>query len=280
MKLPDPLVSTEWLAEHISAPDIRIIDASWHFPASGRNARDEYGVAHIEGALFFDIDDIADTASPYPHMLPDAVKFASRVRKLGLGDGNRIVVYDQLGLFSAPRAWWMFRAMGHADVVVLDGGLPKWIAEGRPLDDLPPIPRERHFTPRPNRTIIRDLQQMKANLASKAEQVIDARSSGRFMATEPEPRPGLKGGHIPGSINIPYTELLQPNGTMKPAAVLKELFSTRGIDTGRPITATCGSGVTAAIIALGLARIGNYEAAIYDGSWSEWGTVQGLPIEA
>ena len=275
-----PLVSTEWLAAHLDAPDVRIVDGSWYLPQAQRDPHAEYENEHIPGAVFFDIDEIADTDSPYPHMLPSPEKFSSRVRALGLGDGVRIVVYDGAGLFSAPRVWWMFRVMGHRDVVVLDGGLKKWKAEGRPLDDARPRHSARHFTARRDAPLVRDREAMLHNLDTCAEQVLDARSGRRFRAEEPEPRPGLKGGHIPGSLNLPSANLINSDGTLKSREELVRLFDDAGIDLSRPVITTCGSGVSACILALGLAALGHDRVSVYDGSWSEWGAVKGLPIEA
>jgi thiosulfate/3-mercaptopyruvate sulfurtransferase len=278
---PDALVSTEWLAAHLAAPDVRVVDASWYLPQMKRDAKAEHAAAHIPGAVFFDIDEISDTASPLPHMLPSPEKFASRVRRLGLGDGNRIVIYDGHPMMSACRVWWMFRAFGHRDVAVLDGGLPKWQREGRPVNDDPPPPRDRHFTARLNTTLVRDFEQVLRALESGSEQVIDARAANRFRGEAPEPRAGLRAGHMPGAANLPYNELIDPaSGTMLPAEALWSRFEAAGIDLSRPVTASCGSGVSACVLALGLYLIGAKEAAVYDGSWAEWGGRADAPVVA
>ena len=267
----DPLVSTAWLAEHLSAPDIRVLDASWHLPGVERDARGEYEAAHIPGAVFFDIEDVSDDGSPLPHMLPSPVKFSSRLRKLGLGDGSRMVVYDSTGLTSAARAWWMLRAMGHEDIVVLDGGLPKWISEGRPISDRPPIPRDRHFSARLNSDLVREFAQVRRALESGREQIVDARPAARFRGEAPEPRPGLRSGHMPGALNLPMSELFALDGTLLARDKLEEAVSRAGLDLDRPVVASCGSGITACVIALALARLGRWRTAVYDGSWAEWG---------
>ena len=277
---PDNLVSTQWLADHLTSPDLRVVDGTYYLPTQGKDARAEYERRHIPGAVFFDIDEIADTDRGLPHMLPSPEKFSARVRKLGLGDGNRIVVYDAHGMMSAARVWWTFRVFGHDDVAVLDGGLPKWLAEGRPVEDTPPQPRERHFTARMNHLLVRDIEQMKANLERRAEQVLDARSPGRFKGTEPELWPGRRAGHIPGSLNLPFTDLLDPQTkTFLPAERLAERFRAAGVDPARPVVATCGSGVTASVLAFALHLLGRKDVALYDGSWAEWGRPGDTPVE-
>ncbi len=280
MSTEDPhlVVSTDWLAAHLGAPDVRVLDGSWHMPDAGRDAKLEFLDAHIPGAQFFDIDEIADTTSALPHMLPPVEKFVSRMRRMGVGDGHRVVVYDSAGLFSAARVWWMLRVFGHADVAVLDGGLPKWKAEGRPLEDGQPLARDRHFTPRRDGSLVRDVTQVAAAVKLGGEQIVDARSPERFHARVPEPRAGLRSGHIPGSVNVPYREVLNPDGTMKSPEALRALFEGAGVDLARPIVNSCGSGVTACILSLAQMRAGAKRTAVYDGSWSEWGAYPDLAV--
>jgi thiosulfate/3-mercaptopyruvate sulfurtransferase len=276
METGDPLVSADWLLANIEAPDVRIVDATWFAPFTNppETGRQAWARGHIPRAVHFDIDEIADTSTHLPHMLPDAVKFSSRVRKLGLGDGNRIVIYDQNNFFAAARAWWMFRVMGHKDVHVLDGGLAAWTEAGGALDDMPPIVSERHFTPRVRTDLVMDAKALEKLVGGARVTIIDARPDGRFFGRDPEPRAGMPSGHIPGSINLPGSKLLTPDGRMKPSAELKSLFR----DPKAPTVTTCGSGVTAAITALALARLGNWDVAVYDGSWAEWASDPSRPI--
>jgi len=274
------LVETDWLASHLDTPGLVVLDGSMHLPTAKRNARAEYLAEHIPAALFFDIDDISDKTSALPHMLPPAELFASRMKKMGIGDGMQVVAYDGEGLYSAARVWWMFRAMGHQDVRVLNGGLKKWKAEGRPLEDGEPRRRsERHFTATLNADLVRDVADVKGLIGSKAAQIVDARAAARYEGSVPEPRAGLRSGHIPGSRNVPFASLLNPNGTLKPAAELRSIFANAGVDPLKPVVASCGSGVTAGVVALALALIGRPDAAVYDGSWTEWGADPKLPIE-
>jgi thiosulfate/3-mercaptopyruvate sulfurtransferase len=264
------LVSTEWLAKHLGEPDLRVVDGTWHMPQLGRDARAEYAQAHIPGAVFFDIDRIADRTTALPHMLPTAETFAAAVGALGIGSGDRVIVYDVRGVVSAARGWWTFRAVGHDRVAVLDGGLRAWKAEGRALEAGEPAPPRREFRATLRPELVRDLDAMRRNLSTRAEQVLDARSRGRFEGTEPEPRAGLRGGHIPGSLNLPYETLYRPDGTLLPSDALRSALVAAGVDLDRAVTTTCGSGVTASVLALALHLVGHPRVAVYDGSWTEW----------
>jgi thiosulfate/3-mercaptopyruvate sulfurtransferase len=273
MTTPLPtIVSTEWLAKHLGEPDLRVLDGTWHMPQLKRDAQAEFVAAHIPGAVFFDIDRIADRATPLPHMLPSADEFAEAVGALGIGSDDRIVVYDVRGVVSAARVWWTFRAFGHERVAVLDGGLRAWIAEGRPTAAGEASPTRRQFRARLRPELVRDFDFMRRNVGSRVDQVVDARSRGRFEGTEPEPRAGLRGGHIPGSVNVPYETLYRPDGTLLPLEALRAAFDQGGVDLGKPITTTCGSGITASVLALALHLIGRPDVAVYDGSWTEWAT--------
>ncbi len=276
---PKTLVSTDWLEAHLNDPDLRILDASYFLPGVERDPRAEYAAAHIPGARFFDIDDIADARSALPHMAAPVEKFTSRMRALGVGDGHQVVVYDAMGLFSAARVWWNFRLMGKTDVAVLDGGLPKWMAEGRPVEDMAPVIRDRHITVQRHAHLVKDVTQVAAASKLGDWQIVDARSPGRFRGEEPEPRAGMRAGHIPGSKNVHYAALLQADGTMKRGDDLRAVFAAAGVDPARRTITTCGSGVTAAIVMLALHRLGNMDVALYDGSWSEWGQFEQLQVE-
>ncbi len=275
---PKTLVSTEWLAAHLKDPDLRIIDASWYMPDANRDAEAEYEAAHIPGARFFDIDEISDLRSELPHMAPPVEKFMSRMRQMGIGDGHQVVVYDGSGLFSAARVWWLFRLMGKTDIAVLDGGFPKWKAEGRPVSDEPPVIRDRHMTTRRQNTLVKDVTQVARAAKLRDHEIIDARAAARFKGEVPEPREGLRSGHIPGSKNVPFNTTLNANGTMKPTDALAKVFEEAGVDLSKPAITTCGSGVTAAVLSLALTRLGKNDHSLYDGSWSEWGMYADLPI--
>ncbi len=275
---PKTLVSTDWLARHLKDPDLRLLDASWHMPDAGRDARAEYEAGHIPGARFFDIEEISDARSALPHMAPPVEKFMSRMRSLGVGDGHQVVVYDSTGLFSAARVWWLFRLMGQENIAVLDGGLPKWKAEGREIEDMPPVIRDRHMTVRVQNGLVRDVTQVSAAAKLGSHAIVDARSPARFRGDSPEPREGLRAGHIPGARNVPYASLLNEDGTLKSPDETRKLFEAAGVDLTKPVITSCGSGVTAAILSLALERMGKTDHSLYDGSWAEWGQFPTLPV--
>ena len=278
---PEALVSTDWLAAHLDDPHIRTVDASFKLPGIAPTARQDYDHGHIPGAVFFDIDDIAEPGASLPHMIPSPELFADKMAALGVGDSDRVIVYDSAGLSSAGRAWWMLRLFGHHDVAILDGGLPKWKSEGRPLETTQPKPARRRFTPRFDAALVRDKHALLDNLATGREQVVDARAAGRFDGTVAEVRPGLRSGHIPGSRNLPYDQVTDPDTRqLRGAAALAELFRGAGVALDRPIVTSCGSGVTACALAFALHLVGHERAAVYDGSWSEWGLPGDTPVEA
>ncbi|MFK7869777.1 MAG: 3-mercaptopyruvate sulfurtransferase [Roseobacter sp.] len=275
---PKTLVSTQWLAQHLKDPDLRVLDASWYLPEAGRDAVAEYNEAHIPGARFFDISEISDKKSDLPHMAPPIEKFMSRMRAMGVGDGHQVVVYDGAGLLSAARVWWLFKLMGQMNVAVLDGGFPKWQAENLPIEDMPPIVRDRHMTVRFQNHLVRDVTQVSAASKLGDAAIVDARASVRFRGEAPEPRECLRAGHIPGSRNVPFTRLLNANKTMKTPDECRTVFQEAGVDLSKPVITSCGSGVTAAILALALERMGNHQWSLYDGSWAEWGMFPTVPV--
>ena len=273
-------VSTDWLVAHLGEPDLRAVHATWYLPHLKRDARAEHRQAHVPGAVFFDIDKVKDMRNPLPHMLPSADEFARAVGALGIGAGDRVVTYGGRHGIASARVWWTFRVFGHDAVAVLDGGLPKWRGEGRPLESGAVVPAPRRFAARYRPELVRDLESMRANVESRRAQVVDARSHGRFVATEPEPRPGLRGGHIPGSTSLPYDKLFRPeDGTLLPASELQRVFAAAGLDLAKPVVTTCGSGVSAAVLALGLHVLGRLDVPVYDGSWSEWAGRADTPVE-
>jgi thiosulfate/3-mercaptopyruvate sulfurtransferase len=277
---PEALVGTEWLASHIHDPHIRIVDASFKLPGITPTAREDYDRGHIPGAVFFDIDDVAEPHTSLPHMIPSPELFARKMEGLGIGDDDRVIVYDSAGLSSAGRAWWMLRLYGHHNVALLDGGLPKWKAEGRPLETAMPNPPHRRFTARFDMALVRDKQALIDNLSTRREQVVDARAAGRFAGIAEETRPGLRRGHIPGSRNLPFDRVTDPQTRLlSDANELSRLFRDAGVALDRPIVTSCGSGVTACALAFALHLIGHPGAAVYDGSWSEWGLPGDTPVE-
>ena len=271
------VVSTEWLANEIGASDLRVVDATWFMPDAGRNAQAEYEGGHIPGAVFMDLQELADANSSLPNTLPPPEKFASRMQSLGLGDGSRIVVYDDSPFKSATRAYWMLTLFGAHDVAILDGGIAKWKAEGRALETGKPTLRHRHFTVWKDEKAVRNKADMLANLHSKEADVVDARGAGRFTGEEAEPRPGMASGHIPGSRNLPFGNLLNADGTWKRGDALTQAFTDAGVDLNKPMITTCGSGMTAAVVLFGARLTGKSDVALYDGSWSEWGLYKDTP---
>ena len=270
-------ISTDKLAAELGAPDLRVIDASWHLPTTARKGDREFLEGHIRGAVFFNIDAIADTSTGLPHMLPEPHAFAKAMGELGLGDGMRFVIYDSLGLFAAARVWWTLRAFGVRDVHILEGGLPKWKAEGREIVSGEANPTPAVFTPKLDSSFVVGVEEVKAALESKSAQVVDARPADRFEGRAPEPRPGLKSGHMPGALNLPFGDVLE-HGQLKPLAALREVIAAHGVDLTRPVLTTCGSGVSAAVISLAVEEAGGKFAGLYDGSWSEWGARADCPV--
>ncbi|SHG91459.1 3-mercaptopyruvate sulfurtransferase [Cognatishimia maritima] len=275
---PRTLVSTDWLAARLKDPDLRILDATWFLPNEGRDPKAEFAEAHIPGARFFDIDEISDLRSDLPHMVPPIEKFLSRVRAMGVGDGHQIVVYDAKGLFSAARVWWLFKLMGHKDVAVLDGGLPKWRAENRPVTTEPALIRDRHMYASFQHDMVKDVTQVSHASKLQDKVIIDARAAERFRGEAAEPREGMRSGHIPNSRNVPYSTLLNADQTMKSPEETRAIFEAAGVDLSKPAITTCGSGVTAAILVLAMERLGKTDHALYDGSWTEWGAFPTVPI--
>lgn len=276
---PETLVSTSWLADHLKDPDLRVLDATWFMPNVDRDARAEFDAGHIPGARFFDIDATSDHRSELPHMMPPAEKFVSRMRALGVGDGHQVVVYDALGLFSAARVWWMFRAMGKTNVAVLDGGFPKWKAEKRPVKKQPTAIRDRHMTVAPQSQMVKDVTQVASASKLGDYVIVDARAPERFRGDVEEPRAGMRSGHIPNSHNVFFRDLLNEDATLKTPDETRAIFEAADVDLTKPAILSCGSGVTASILALAMERLGKTDHAIYDGSWSEWGSFHDLPID-
>ena len=278
--MPTPLVSTNWLASHLDEPWVKVVDASMYLPNAGRNAHAEYLAGHIPGAVFADINWLSDETAEFPHTMPAADTFATRMESLGIGSAHAIVVYDTSGQnFSAPRLWWMLRVFGHPAVAVLDGGMRKWVAEGQGVNAEVPKPVPAAFEAHLDASRMRDIAYMRNNVSARDAQVVDARSPGRFEATEPEPRAGVRGGHMPGSVNVHYARLVNDDGTLRDASALRAIVNAAGLDTTQPIVASCGTGVTGCAVLLALDVIGDSNTALFDGSWTEWGSATNTPVE-
>jgi thiosulfate/3-mercaptopyruvate sulfurtransferase len=279
---PDALVSTEWLAEHLADPAVKILDCTWHHPSTNLDGRTQYRGRHLPGSVHFDIDHVADKSNPLPHMLPSAADFGIKVGLLGIGNGDRVIVYDRLyGGSAAARVWWMFRVFGHDNVAMLDGSFGKWSKEKRPTEMAPVRPEPKSFKAAFNPALVRDLTEMKANLANAAAQVIDARGPGKFDGTQDDVFPFRRQGHIPNAVNIPWADLIDPDtGAMLAPDALKARFTAAGIDLQRPLVTSCASGIVSCVVALALYRLGRLDAAVYDGSWAEWSGAEDTPAVA
>ncbi len=272
------LVSTKWVAERLTDPGLRILDASWYLPQMNRDAAAEFDAGHLPGAQFFDIDAIAEPDTDLPHMVPPTALFAAQMRHMGIGNDSQVVIYDGAGILSAPRVWWLFRYFGHSKVTVMDGGLPKWVAEGHPINRKTASFRPQNYVPHPDPGLLRSANEVADALESET-QIIEARAANRYRGEVDEPRAGLRRGRIPGSLNVPFSDLVTDQGQMRPASELKAIFGAVGVDMDRPAITTCGSGITAAVLSLALEIIGHQQHALYDGSWAEWGGRQDLPAD-